>query len=87
MPFVFLKDAHAKDGDDQCNESNDNDANLDGHATTAHGREHLAADDAIDRGVSNHENDVEKGGQLGWPVSHKVAQDDLQIWVSNVQES
>ena len=76
--FVFVKDAHAKDGDGQCHNGNDDDAHLDCHAPTAHGREDLTTNNAVNRRVSNHENDVKKSRQLGRPVSHKVTQDDLQ---------
>ena len=78
LPFVFLKDGHAKDCNDPAYDGNDNDADNYAHATAADGGENLAADDGINGAVANHENNVERAGSFGRPVAHKVATDDLK---------
>lgn len=79
LPFVFLKDGHAKDCNDPAYHGNDNDADDNTHAAAADRGKDLAADDSIDGAVADHENNVERTGNFGRPIAHKVAADDLMI--------
>lgn len=42
------------------------------------GGEHLSGDNATDDTVSDHQDGVQDGDQLRWPVSHYISSDNLE---------
>lgn len=52
-------------------------ADCDAHAATGDCGEDLSADDAVDRRIAFHENDVEQRHDFGRVVSHKEARHNL----------
>ena len=77
LPFIGVKDGHAKDGDRPADQCDYDDTNNNGHASSTHGREELAADDTCDCSVANHDDHVQETSDFRRPVTHEVPSADL----------
>ena len=61
VPFVYVKDCHAKNRYYADDDGGDDDAHDDGHMPTVDSREHLSCNDAADDAVSDHQNGIKNG--------------------------
>ena len=77
VSFVSVEDGHPEDGNHPADERDNDDADDDRHAPTAHGRKQLTADDAGNGSVPDHNNHIKEAGDLCRPVPHKVSSYDL----------
>ncbi len=78
VPFVYVKDGHAEYCYHADNDSGDDDTHDDCHVATVDGGEHLSGDDTTDYAVPDHEDGVEDGDELRWPVSHDISSHNLE---------
>lgn len=76
-PFVDVKDFEAECRQRDFDQGYNDNADCDAHAVSGGSREYLSTDDAVDRCVAFHENNVEQGNNLGRIVSHEEAHHDL----------
>ena len=61
VPFVNVKDSHAKYRYYADDDGGDDDAHDNCHVPAVDGREHLSSDNAADDAVSDHQDGVEDG--------------------------
>jgi hypothetical protein len=76
-PLVDVEDVEAERCQRDLDQGYNCNADCDAHAAAGDRREYLSADDAVDRRVAFHEDDVEQGDNLGRIVSHEKAHHDL----------
>ena len=61
VPFVYVKDSHAKYRYDADDDGGDDDAHDNCHVPAVDGGEHLSGDNAADDAVSDHQDGIEDG--------------------------
>jgi hypothetical protein len=77
-PFVDVEDFEAERCQRDLDQGYDYNADCNAHAATGDSREHLSANDAVDRCIAFHQNDVEQGNDLGRIISHEEAHHNLK---------
>jgi hypothetical protein len=77
-PFVDVEDFEPECCQCDFDQGYNGDADSDGHTAAGDRRKHLSADDAVDRRIAFHEDDVEQGDDLGRIVAHEKARHDLK---------
>lgn len=68
---------HSKNSNGPAYQGDDDNTNYHRRRSTACSRQNLSAYDAANRAVADHDNNIQHGGQFGWPITHKVARNNL----------
>lgn len=86
-PFIFVENGHAENCNYPAYDADNDDSHNDGHLAIADSGQDLTTNDAINRGVANHENDVEQAQDFGRPVAHEEPQNNLFWWNFRVSKN